>query len=54
MWTKGSGWVGMNEEGGTGFWVLVYFHGVVGMRSPSRSRGVCCVDLDSGGGEGWV
>jgi hypothetical protein len=42
-------WVGGNEwRVRAGFWVLVCFHGVIGMRSPSRSRGVCCIDLEEG------
>jgi hypothetical protein len=43
------GWYGLKGVGGgAGFWVLVCFHGVIGMRSPSRSWGVCCIDLEEG------
>ena len=46
MWNKWSGWGGTNGEGGgQEFWVLISFHGVVGKRSPSRSRG-CSRRLD--------
>jgi hypothetical protein len=42
-------WVGGNEwRGGAGFLVLECFHGVIGIRSPSRSLGVCCIDLEEG------
>ena len=53
------GWYGLNGVGGwermegvggggAGFWVLVCFNGVIGMRSASGSQGVCCIDLEEG------